>query len=835
MYRYITTEQELEEVVNSILRPYCLENRNNLIALDAETYLTSMIGYIGEEASAEESIEESEEKAKEKKKAKPKKKKKKNKIPRPLKLKDGSYTGHMRTLSLGLDPNNINSLGGRQIVIDCMKIGYRAITRLLKDLLEGQLVIGHNLKYDWQFLYVHCGIKLRRMIDTNLIDKIRGNGLEKGYKLDDLYNRYLDYFWFLNTKGMSFKDYSIHKHEQQVQNWAVPELPEDAIQYAADDVFFILHVWERLKQVIADYSNTYERDIDPANGIRSVIRLESSMIPVVAMAELRGVKINRKHHEEVIKTLEENRDEAAERVNLFITNKVKKAKGRRKDRIVWLEDEKTRIKVSSSQQVKEALFYYLQPYAQSSRFTTKWNKLGNDLIAEGKDPKEDIDAKETLNECFLTFHMINSEREWDEEIQIDSKEATIKRFFYEHELTEQLPEEVKKTIDDLLVAKQAISLLSKFGQKILDVCTDRDFLHTNFNQLGTESGRMSSSGDMNLQQISGKGILRNTDIKLASLFRETFCAEFEDPEDEWVLVVADWAQLQARLAALYCNATELIKNFADPDFDIHGDVARAIMNLDYRPAKDSPERKDIGKTFGFSALFGAYPKKIKAWMRDKTDNRVNWTLEQATAARANFFSSYPDFETGREDYARKVETLPSEVSFNLYPFRWNQKENKTVPFHIARTMGKTFIRPRGFAIPNTYSRLTRYQMSKWYKPTDEDRDLYKLRFGNFYKACVDKAIGEGFNHEIQGAEANLMKIAAINIHYDLIKEGFKDDEGIIIFNHDEFVIHCRKKNAETAKRVLETEMVRAGELLGVDGVTIEAEAHIGHSWYTAKA
>ena len=861
MHRYITTLDELREVWYGTVQPYLKADKNNILGVDLETYLTSMLGYLDEEASAAGEEEEDEEESGDTLEAqfakavanianpKPtkspvalleKKKKGKKLIPRPLKLKDGTFTGHIRTIAVGLDPDNILSSGGIQFVIDVMKIGYDAVASVIKEDLETALILGHNLKYDYQFLVALMNIRLRRMIDTMLADKVRCNGLEKGFSLGDCYDRHIDIAWFQATIGMDFKEYKkFKKQNQEEESWAIPVLKDTQIEYAAQDVWLIFYVWASIKTHIQFYVDTFETDIDSRRGIRSVIQLECSLIPVISMTELRGVKIDFDNHFKVIKLLEENLQEAL-KVLPFETRKVmkleKRTKGKGDAKVTYYKEKWVDVpfNIGSYQHVRLALYNLLKEFAISTKITTKWNKVGKTAIAEGKNPKEVEGALESNDKYFITLHLKNEEREWDEEIELNSQEATIKRFYYEDEITDHLSEDLKKIIYDLLTAKQAKSLLAKFGLKVINACTDRKYLYAYFNQLGTESGRMSSSGSMNLQQIIAKGVLKGTEIKLASLFRASFCAEYEDPNDEWVLVVADYAQIQARLASLYCGDYRLIKSFSTGEFDIHGDVAMSILKLNAPAKKGTEERELIGKTFGFSALFGAYPKKIRTWMRDKTDGRINWKLEQAVQARQRFFDSYPEFLRAREDYAVKVETLTRQANNNVYPFRFKKYENRSIPFHVARTMGTNYIRPRGFAIPSDWNRLSESQLSKFYKPTEFERSSNGIRFGNFFSKQMDRATGEGFNHEIQGAEANMLKVAARSIHNKALAAGIPEDEGAVIYNHDEIVIHCRKKNSLYFKNLLETEMVAAADEVGIEGIAIKAEAKIGKTWYDAK-
>ena len=94
----------------------------------------------------------------------------------------------------------------------------------VKPLLENNLIIGHNLKFDSKFLKYHFGVTLYNVYDTYLAEIILSGGLYAGKRgvtgLSDLVFRYCG-------QQMS-------KQEQQGFRYGVPLTPEQK-QYAAND------------------------------------------------------------------------------------------------------------------------------------------------------------------------------------------------------------------------------------------------------------------------------------------------------------------------------------------------------------------------------------------------------------------------------------------------------------------------------------------------------------------------------------------------------------------------------------------------------------------------
>lgn len=103
------------------------------------------------------------------------------------------HTKRVLSLQLG-DPDN-------QFVIDCRTIDIREF----KDLLENKLVLLHNAKFDYKFLF-HNGIILDKIWDTMLAECVLFCGYESyGYSLANVLKRYLDIELSKDTRGDFFK------------------------------------------------------------------------------------------------------------------------------------------------------------------------------------------------------------------------------------------------------------------------------------------------------------------------------------------------------------------------------------------------------------------------------------------------------------------------------------------------------------------------------------------------------------------------------------------------------------------------------------------------------
>ena len=80
------------------------------------------------------------------------------------------------------------------------------------------------------------------------------------------------------------------------------------------------------------------------------------------------------------------------------------------------------------------------------------------------------------------------------------------------------------------------------------------------------------------------------------------------------------------------------------------------------------------------------------------------------------------------------------------------------------------------------------------------------------------------NAPIQGAAADIMKLAMIYVDKALLREGL--DAKIVMQVHDELVIEVRDDQLERAKEIVKTEMERAASL----SVPLIVDVTSGKNW-----
>ncbi|MEE4253241.1 MAG: DNA polymerase I [Desulfuromusa sp.] len=122
--------------------------------------------------------------------------------------------------------------------------------------------------------------------------------------------------------------------------------------------------------------------------------------------------------------------------------------------------------------------------------------------------------------------------------------------------------------------------------KLINPATGR--LHTSFNQAVTATGRLSSS-DPNLQNIP----IRTPEGRR---IREAFI-----PEEGWVLLSADYSQVELRVMAYMADVPALKESFVAGE-DIHKRTASEIFNV--FPEMVTDEMRRQAKTINFGVLYG---------------------------------------------------------------------------------------------------------------------------------------------------------------------------------------------------------------------------------------
>lgn len=184
-----------------------------------------------------------------------------------------------------------NDQADAQIVVDTTTIDLLKY----KSLLESKLIIGHNLKFDLQFLY-NYGIIPRRVYDTMIVEQFLYLGYpasEKKYGLKDVAYHYLDI--------------NIDKTVRGEIIWR--GLDESVIRYAAGDVMYLERIAVKQMQVVKR-----------RNAVAGA-KLECDVVPAMAYLEWCGVHLDQDKWKRKMAADAEKLKKAEEELNAFVVRR----------------------------------------------------------------------------------------------------------------------------------------------------------------------------------------------------------------------------------------------------------------------------------------------------------------------------------------------------------------------------------------------------------------------------------------------------------------------------------------------------------------------------------
>jgi len=194
-------------------------------------------------------------------------------------------------------------------------------------------------------------------------------------------------------------------------------------------------------------------------------------------------------------------------------------------------------------------------------------------------------------------------------------------------------ESIQNIIDQHGVLKEILSFrfYSKLKSTYLDslpelIDSRTDRVHTSYNQVGTATGRLSSS----------KPNLQNIPIKTfeGKKIREAFV-----PSDKnSVIVSADYSQIELRLLAHFSEDLAMIDSF-NLNEDIHTKTASEIFNIEKENIDENQRR--IAKTINFGILYGIGSRRLGL--------QINQDSKTSKLFIEKYFNRYKDVKRFFED------------------------------------------------------------------------------------------------------------------------------------------------------------------------------------------
>jgi DNA polymerase I - 3''-5'' exonuclease and polymerase domains len=464
-----------------------------------------------------------------------------------LNMLEPLYKVGLDTETMGFDPYTCKHLLLQlgcfdfQVVIDVTTIDIK----IFKSYLESdRLFIGHNIKFDLKFLY-HSRIVLKNVYDTYIAEKLMWLGYPSGF-----------HGMSLKSLGQDYCDVELDKTVRGKIRWA--GLSNEVIEYAANDVKYLEKI------MYAQHFELKKRGLLTAN------EYEQKSVPWLAYTEYCGVKLDVKKWQDkmTLDTFTEKIFEKAlndwvvasvlgKKISYWyiqtdglndeqLTKARKKMKGQRcvdKD-IKGTRGYAEAYEVLVEHQVDKK---YMNENLQGDLF---FGFLPPTCNINWKSPKQVIPLFKELGLCLLVKDKETGEMKESVEEKIIAPQANLSSLIY------------------LYIQYQgAAKVTSTYGQNVLNQINPvSKRLHTNFNQLGTDTGRLSSGGKdkgNNLEYLNFQNFPNDAET------RACFVAE---KGMKWIS--CDYSGQESRIIADITNDPAMLDLFNNGCGDVHSLVAK---------------------------------------------------------------------------------------------------------------------------------------------------------------------------------------------------------------------------------------------------------------------
>ena len=478
--------------------------------------------------------------------------------------------------------------------------------KLYKEVLESKYLIFQNGKFDLQFLFNH-NIIPRKIYDIMIVEQLLYLGYPKGtisYALNSIAERRLGQYIDKSIRGEII--------------WR--GLDTSVIQYAANDVTWLY-----------DIMQLQIKDCKEKNCLVGA-KLECDFVPVIAYLEWCGIHLDENRWKAKIDIDKKNLNKAIEDLNKYVCN---------------------------HPNLKEFTYINLQGdlftgFDTTPKCTINWasskqvipllKKLGFDTTVEDKKSGEDKDSamekvlkkQKGIDDEFLRLYLGKGE-EGDEDYYPGYNGSA--------------------------------KVVTSFGQNHLNAINpNTGRIHTNYRQLGADTGRMScGSKDNNNDLAKLKGLPVNPSSKQKKEGKACPYPNMQQlPSDEVTRACftamkgnkwcsCDYSAIESRLGADIYNEKSMINEFLHGSGDMHSLCAYMVYkDIIPRgtPIKDIkklfPHQRKGVKSIEFSQQFGGTEYAIQ--------NAMGCTLEEAIEFKNAYAEGFPGIVKYKEKASKIVRT-----------------------------------------------------------------------------------------------------------------------------------------------------------------------------------
>lgn len=288
-------------------------------------------------------------------------------------------------------------------------------------------------------------------------------------------------------------------------------------------------------------------------------------------------------------------------------------------------------------------------------------------------------------------------------------------------------------------------------------------VHTDFNQTVTSTGRLSSSNP-NLQNIPIRS-------EFSRRIRQAFI-----PEDGYLLVSADYSQIELRILAHLSQEPVLVEAYRN-----NQDVHKVTAQLLFDKTEITPEERSLGKTINFGVIYGMGAQKFA--------RESKLTVEQGK----KFIEKY------HQRYAKVFEYLE------------NSKKQAIAQGYVETILGR-----------RRYLNFDNPLLKRLGGLPFEEINLDSLKLNNEEAQLLRSAA----NAPIQGSSADIIKVAMVKL--DEVLQNYQ--ARLLLQVHDELVLEVPREEWPSLESKIKTTMEKAVPLT----IPLLVEIKAGQNWMETK-
>ena len=257
--------------------------------------------------------------------------------------------------------------------------------------------------------------------------------------------------------------------------------------------------------------------------------------------------------------------------------------------------------------------------------------LGQRYVKEIEDARQEV-----FRACGTSSFNLNSTQQLGEvlfeKLQLPHGKKTTRGYSTSAEVLENLRDIAPEVIDPILRYRQLTKLNSTYVEGLLRLVDSQGRVHSYFDQVATATGRISSS-EPNLQNIPVR-TEEGREIRRAFL-----------PQEGWVLLDADYSQIELRLMAHFSGDDAMVEAFRSGQ-DIHARTASEIFDVPLQQV-DSTLRSRA-KAVNFGLIYGISGFGLA--------RNTGVTQKEAREFISRYFDKYPGAKRFMDNAAADGET-----------------------------------------------------------------------------------------------------------------------------------------------------------------------------------